>query len=136
MQKSIFLALLLACSTSQASEWVSVGKSADGTKEWFIDASSIRISKSIRRAWIKTVFAPHTQQDTVLHSGKWLAHLVEHDVFNCGEEKAGIETITAYYEGGGNDSAPYDSKATPMELVPPDTAQTAELKFICAWKPK
>jgi hypothetical protein len=39
---SPLLALLLTCGTAHASEWVSLGKSTDGTIEILIDVSSIR----------------------------------------------------------------------------------------------
>ncbi len=133
MRRTLTMALLVACGTAaQAATWVSVGKSGDGRTEWLIDTSTIRTSTATRRAWVKTVFAPQSRQDQVLHSGKWLAFTIERDVFNCRDETVGIESITQYYEGGGNDSMPPDSKSAPMEPVAPDTAQAAELKFICS----
>jgi hypothetical protein len=136
MHTRIFLALLIVCGTARASGWVSIGKSQDGTTEWFVDTSSIKISKTIRRAWIKTVFVPHTYKDIILQSGKWLDHNIERDVFNCNDETVGMEAITVYYEDGLNSTPPWDSKAARMEPIPPDTAQMGELKFICAWKLK
>jgi hypothetical protein len=52
---TILLTLLLACGTAQASDWVSIGKSDNGTREYFADVSSIGITGDIRRAWVKTV---------------------------------------------------------------------------------
>jgi hypothetical protein len=135
MHKTIMLALLLACGTAQASNWVSVGKSHDGNVEWFVDTTSIRIDNTVRRAWTKTVFASHTMQDPILHSGKWLAYMVTRDVIDCRDETHDMEAITQYYESGGNDSMPDYRKQLRMEPIVPDTVQQALMRFICGWKP-
>jgi hypothetical protein len=61
MRKTMLLALMLACCPAQAEEWVSLGKMDNGTKETFVDVSSIRIDSGIRRGSSKVVFASHAQ---------------------------------------------------------------------------
>jgi hypothetical protein len=46
MNRTILLALLLACGTARASDWVSLGKSDDGQQEYFVDVSSIRVEST------------------------------------------------------------------------------------------
>jgi hypothetical protein len=55
------VALLLACGTAQAAEWVSLGKDLEN-REIFVDVSSVRIADSLRRAWFKVVYEPHTKR--------------------------------------------------------------------------
>jgi hypothetical protein len=61
MQKTKMLALLLACGTAQAAEWVSVDKQKSGM-ETFVDVSSIRLEGGIRRFWTKGVPPPKTKR--------------------------------------------------------------------------
>jgi hypothetical protein len=121
----ILIALLLACGAAQASEWVSIGKSDNGGDEFFADISSIGITGETRRAWIKTVFLPDK------------AHSLERMAFNCGEGTMRWEASTLYSVDGnvmGGEAA--GTFPTPWKPVPPDTAGSAIMHFVCKWKPQ
>jgi hypothetical protein len=128
--------IALACGTTQASEWVSVGKTEDAAPEVFVDVSSIRITGVIRRAWVKHVFQPHSERGVGEDQNKWESETLNREAFNCSEESIRIEALTIYYEGGGLSSAPAADSPTPWEPVAPDTVGSVKMHFICAWKPK
>jgi hypothetical protein len=132
----IVLALLLACGTAQASDRLSLGKDAVGDEN-FVDVSSIRGVGAIRRAWFKAVYVPHTSRETGRpNPNKCWSESVHRRAFNCGEETTRSEGLTVYYEDGTNGSDPAANYPTRWEPVPPDTALSTELQFLCAWKAK
>jgi hypothetical protein len=49
-------ALLLWCTTTQASEWMSLGKWGGGNVEILVDVTSIKVENDIRRAWAKLIY--------------------------------------------------------------------------------
>jgi hypothetical protein len=109
MRKTIMLALLLACGTVHAAEWVSIGKGPDG-REYLADVSSIQVKDGLRRAWIKTVFAPHTMRDPG-DDNKWWSAAVGREAFNCGDETFRVEGLLVYFEDGT--STLMDAKSFP-----------------------
>lgn len=42
---------------------MSVAKNKDGSVELFVDVSSVRITGSVRRAWLKETYAPGTEKE-------------------------------------------------------------------------
>jgi hypothetical protein len=134
MKRAILFALLLACGTVQASEWVSIGKPDSGTYETFVDVSTIRIMGSVRRAWEKVVFTPHTMTGVGVDAKKWVSYAVFRAAFNCSEETATYEGLIFYYDDGTNYFPPADT--APPSLVPPETVLSSEMQFICAWGKK
>lgn len=133
MKSRFLVVVLLAYGTAQASEWVSLGKSDSGSQH-FLDVSSIRVAGPIRRAWIKTVLAPQSfREPTGPDANKWWRASIVRTAFNCNLEASRNEAITVYYEDGTNDS---DPTQTEWRAVTPDTLLSAEMQFICAWKPK
>ena len=126
------LALVIVCSTAQASNWLSLGKSDDGTLENFIDVSSLRIAGNIRRAWFKLAYKTHTEKDS---DGKYWSSTVAKKAFNCTEEMSRDEALNVYYEDGTNHTVPATYYPDPWEPVPPDTVVSTEMHFICTWKP-
>jgi hypothetical protein len=121
-------------SSSQNSEWVSLGKSDDG-KHWFVDASSIRVTGEIRRAWVKVVLRPRTVSEPGKHGIQWVNHTVAEKAFNCTQGTARMEALIFYFENG----EPFDSsKGLPSSWapIPPDTVGSDEFQFVCTWKPK
>ncbi len=129
------VALVLACGTAQASKWVFVVEAANGKGQVFIDTQSIRIDGNIRRAWFKSVYAPHSVPDPP-GSGRYSAYNVTRAAFNCSEETSRVEAITIYYEDGSNPkSMPPSQFPTAWEQVPPDTISAVDMAFICVWKP-
>jgi hypothetical protein len=61
MCRSFLAAALLVCGSSQAADWVSLGKSKSGNDEHELldDISSIRLSGEVRRACNKVIDVPH-----------------------------------------------------------------------------
>jgi hypothetical protein len=136
VKRTVLLALLLACGAAQAANWVSLGKSEDGTVEPFVDVSSIRIAGSIRRAWIKHVFIPHTFRGTGDDVNKWQSESLARIAFNCADESKRTEALTVYYDDGTGWSAPATAYPSPWEPVVPDTVRSTAMQFICAWGKK
>jgi hypothetical protein len=135
MKGGILVALLLACGTAQASEWVSVTTVNHGKQELLVDVSSIRVAGEIRRAWVKYVYAPHSERysDDV---NKWVREAVSRDAFNCREETARDEALIVYNEDGTIDAVPANLYPTPWAPVQPDTLLSDKMRFICAWGKK
>ena len=126
------LALVIVCSTAQASNWLSLGKNDAGTTETFIDVSSIQIEGNLRRAWDKVnKLKTHTQKGP---NGKYLSSTVGKLEYNCTEQMTRSHAFTFYNEDGTNESASAESLPGPWEPVVPDTEMAVDMKFICAWK--
>jgi hypothetical protein len=125
MRGQFLITLLLACGTAQASEWVSIGKGVNGGLEYFADVSSIAVMGETRRAWIKTISLPDK------------GHSLERMAFNCGEGTMRWEASTLYSRDGSEigGEAP-GTFPTPWKPVPPDTAGSAIMHFVCKWKSK
>jgi hypothetical protein len=132
MRRSILFTVLLACGAVQAADWLSIGKTVNGNDEVFVDVSGILVvDSSIRRAWVKTVHAPHGDQQSNRETQSVASYS-----FNCEEKSFRHEAFTAYYEDGTNYAMPVDRYPDSWEPVPPDTLLSAELQFVCAFKPK
>ena len=127
------LALLMAGGAAQAAEWVLIGQNAHETRKLFVDISSIRIAGEIRRAWFRSVEAPHK---TKIETGQVLDYRLERWAFHCRDEIAKLEASTEYYEDGTNYSGGMDGSATPAIQVRPDTVLRSEMMFVCSWKSK
>lgn len=125
------LALVIVCSTAQASNWWNIDKSYDGTMETFIDVSSLRIAGNIRRAWYKTAYKTHTQKGD---DGKYWSYTVSKKAFNCTEEMFRDEAGIIYFEDGTNFTVSAEIYPTPWVPVPPDTVASLSMHFICAMK--
>lgn len=136
MRSRILVTLLLACGTAQASNWVSLGKSDDGTIEPLVDVSSVRVAGSIRRAWIKHVFKTHTTRGDGVDATKWQSESVARVAFSCSEETFRLEGLLIYYDDGTTNSVPATSFPTPWQPIPPDTVRGSEMHFVCAWGKK
>ncbi len=132
MQKTIMLALLLACGAAQAAEWTLLGTGHRDGAEDFVDTSSIQGSGEIRLAWIKTVWRPHTKQRED-NSGKWVIYSLIHDVFNCAQKNHRRDVIVFYYEDGSNERVGYPNSQ--WETVAPGTVDAGMMNFICGHAP-
>jgi clan AA aspartic protease (TIGR02281 family) len=117
-------------STAPASNWVQVGADDAGT-EWFVDASSIRISDGIRRAWTKSVTAPGTGRSV---GGKSIEIGLGLSAFNCSEQLWSMEAFHTYYDNGTSDSSGPNFVPLPWQPIPPDTGLRFMLDYVCAWK--
>jgi hypothetical protein len=103
---------LLANFGASASEWVDVAQSKDGTTLQ-IDVSSIRIEGPIRRAWLKSVPPSHTMK------GPSLMRVA----FNCllGSHTVNLDILSEFSK---------------WDRIPPNTALSSGMQFVCLWKPK
>ena len=126
------LALVIVCSTAQASNWVSLGKNDAGTMEYFIDVSSIRIEGNVRRAWFQMVHKAHTMKDP--DDGRYWRSEVSRYTYNCTQEVKRHEAMTIYYEDGTNYIMAAENYPTPWTPVVPDTLSAEGMEFICRWK--
>jgi hypothetical protein len=73
------LALLMVSGTAQAADWRRVGKS--NASEDFIDVSSIHVKGSIRTAWFKSTYPPHTAGP---NPKRWWRYSETFNSFDCG----------------------------------------------------
>jgi hypothetical protein len=135
MKRKMLLTLLLACSTARASEWISLGESANGTQVTTVDVSSISIVGSVRLAWRKVVFAAHSRKSPT-DANKWQSYQVVRDAINCAEGTSRFEAVSYYYEDGTHEYMSPEFLPGPWQPVPPDTMASIEMQFICTWKPK
>jgi hypothetical protein len=132
IHKTMIVALMLACGTAQASEWVSVGTSEGGKKEHLVDASSIRVDGQIRHAWFKIRYAPHTQKGVAEYASVWETDSEFRDSFNCAEETSRNEALNVHFEDGTTWVNPPERYPAAWEPVPPDTMIELVMMFVCA----
>jgi hypothetical protein len=137
MKRIILLSLLVACGTARAAEWVSVGFTGDNKQDNMVDVSSIRIKDGLRYAWVKVLFAPHTEPATGIFAiRKFQSYQVYRLALNCAEATSRNEFINIYFEDGSNASSSPGAAANPWVPVTPDTVTDGVMKFVCAWKAK
>lgn len=134
MHIAIMLALLLACRTAHAAEWMQVNKSSDGKYEYLVDKSSIRIEGGKKRAWIKTVASPHTDRGPGpgIYANKWVSYSLALYLFDCAKVSTRMVSFVIYFDDGTNLGAPAGGS---WESTAPDSAMISVQEFICAWKP-
>jgi len=124
------LALLVVCNVAQASNWLSLGKSANKNDEIFMDVSSIKFEQGVGRASFKTTRKHHTTQT----DGKWWSFDLVKTAFNCAEEMYRDEALNVYYEDGTSYSLPAEMYPRPWRPVAPDPGADLEMTFICSVK--
>lgn len=129
------LTLLLACGAAQASEWVSIGKTNNGNAEALVDVASIKVTGTMRLAWVKGVPAHHTEKGVGSDKGKWVSYYLNRFAFDCGDDTSRIEGGMIYFDDGTNTSVPNMDFPASWEPVPPDTGLHSILDFTCSWKP-
>jgi hypothetical protein len=136
MRKSMILVLVLACGSAQAEEWVSLGRTDNGTKETFVDVASIQIESGLRRGSSKVVFASHAQSGAGEYSSKWVRYFGYRFAFNCVNKMGRVEGMTGYFDDGTTYIDHYYPK--PWQTVPmaPKTNWTTLMEYVCAWKAK
>jgi hypothetical protein len=95
------------------------------------------VTGNIRRAWAKLVPAHHTLKlPDNDNKRKWVSYEVSRVAFNCDEETSIFEALSVYFDDGANASVPADAYPTRWAPVAPDTIQSIEMHFVCAWTPK
>jgi hypothetical protein len=130
----VMAALLLASGAAQSAEWVQVGTGKDGTKV-LVDTSSIAVTGSIRRAWLKMTFPVHSQRGSGDDASKWVDFSLNHAAFNCGEGTSKSDALENYFDDATSHKVPAeDISGDKWEPVPPNTALEAMMKFVCGWK--
>jgi hypothetical protein len=117
-------------------QWWSLGALEDGKREYFVDVSSIRLADGIGRAWINTIFKPHTKRGLHADATKWMAKQLMRSSFNCSDETTTSDGLVTYYDDGTVGTVPAEANSGAWQPVPPDTMLSAEMQFVCAWKPK
>ncbi|SRR6266481_6526660 len=127
MRTRILLALLIVGGSAQASDWVSIGKSANGGTEGLVDVSSIVIVGEIRRAWFKVAYVHHKAA---------LAYTMERDAFDCPQQIMRAEAYALYFDDGTHQDQSAESFPEQWTPVPPDTMGSTLMQFMCAWKPR
>jgi hypothetical protein len=137
MTRITLLALLLACGTAQADEWVSLVKvNAAKKMEVLVDVSNIQSKDGIRHAWIKMVYASQTESGAGSDSAKWVRYDLTRWAFNCNEQTASAEALEIAYEDGTQEEDNAAPWPKPWRPIPPETVMSAGMQFVCAWKPK
>lgn len=139
MIRIIPAAMLLLCGVCQASDWVSVWKSADGAVESFVDAANIKIEGEIRTAFIKHDSQPHTEKGLGENANKWVDYQLSSGSFDCVKKVAREESNAVYYEDGTaerytNPMLERLGVPEPWMPLPDDPLARALMQFICAYK--
>lgn len=128
--KTGIILLLALCAEAYASDWRPISTNTRKNITSYIDVSSIRISGDVRRAWIK--IDTHNERS---QKGTPPDHIISRHAYNCRDETKSIEAGTLYYRDGRIVSLSSENFPTAWELVTPDTADEAQMKFLCSWKP-
>ena len=139
MMRIILAAMLLFCGVCEASDWVSVWKSADGTVESFVDAANIKVEGGIRTAWLKRVPKPHTEKELDDNANKWVDYQLSSGSFDCVEMVIREESNAVYYDDGTvqryeNPFLESLGVPEPWMPLPDDPLAKALMQFICAYK--
>jgi hypothetical protein len=120
----------------RAPEWIRLGNSPDKKSVAFVDVSDIDVVGSVRRAWIKTVKASHTESGAGASASKWVHEYMGRDAYNCSDRTSRVEALIIYYEDGTVDKADTKNFPTPWEPIPPETQIRSGIRFVCGWTPK
>lgn len=92
------VAALLWSSGVLAADWQPVSRSRSA--RFYADLSSIKSTGSIRRAWTKAEYTPHTERAD--SDPRFWAYDLTLYSFNCAEEAYRTESLTIYYEDSSN----------------------------------
>jgi hypothetical protein len=109
--------------------WLSLGKADDGSYVSYVDISSIRTSGSVRRAWIKMIYAPHTKS---VAGGRWVSYTLGHMAFDCNHETYRSEAVLAYFDDGTNFATYAKDLDKRWAPIPPQTEISEEMFAVCA----
>jgi hypothetical protein len=133
MRKAIILALLLACGTALAAEWVPIPLT-NPNKVVLIDTTSVSVSGPVRCAWFKLVMPPHTAKGVGIYERRFVAYVLMRTAFDCEQKNSRTDGAQSFYEDGTNSTT---TPTTLLEWAPvaPDSMADALLSYICAWRP-
>jgi hypothetical protein len=124
--------LVMISGTVASEEWLNIGRSEDGKIEVFVDVTSIRAERNIRRAWTKHDYAQRSQEVAGHDPAKWIDYSVSRKAFNCTEEMSKTEAMTLYFEDGTTESVPAEHDPEPWKRVVRETLIGVEMKFVCS----
>ena len=124
--------VLLISGMAESAEWLRIGRSQDRKVEVFVDVTSIRAERTIRRALTKYDYAQRSQEVAGHDRAKWIDYSQFRKVFNCAEEMSKTEAITLYLEDGTTESVPAELDPEPWKPVAPNTLAHVEMKFVCS----
>lgn len=124
--------LVLISGTAASAEWMNIGRSDDRKIEVFVDVTSIRAERNIRRVLAKYDYAQKTQKAAGHEPVKWIDYFLSEKSFNCAEEMSKTDGITLYFEDGTSEAAPAEHDPDPWKPVVPKTLVEVEMKFVCS----
>jgi len=133
--RGFLVAMLGVGASAAAADWVSLGKVNDGSQETFIDTTSIRIDGDLRRGWLKLVSAPHTLTGLVGGPDKWVDYQLRREAFRCRDEYHRSEGLVIFFDDKTSFTTPVKSLPMLWEPVPPDTAASVVMQFMCGFEP-
>lgn len=124
--KLILTALLLALGRAQAADWFSLGKTADGDSETYVDRETITVVANIRSALFKYVPRHHLD----MYKKEWIERSEQFSEYDCKKSAVHAMTLDIYLEGGNKHTVVLP-QAWGLVAAPWD--QVA-LNYLCAWQ--
>jgi hypothetical protein len=119
-------AFVFVCGIAQASDWRSLGKSADGDSESFVDRATIAVVGNVRGALFKYVPKHHLD----MYRREWIERSEAFSEYDCKRNTVHAMQRVIYLEGGGTHTevlpAAWGKVIAPWDQV--------ALKFLCAWQ--
>jgi hypothetical protein len=128
---AVLLAMLFACRDLRAADWVRIPL-PDPNKQVFIDTMSLSISGSVRRAWFKFAFPPHSVKGLDQNQNRFVAYTVMRESFDCDRKKAKIDGLQWFYEDGTRDTTVTAAAAPKWSPIGAETMADALLGYICS----
>jgi hypothetical protein len=123
-------ALLLACGTALAAEWVRISAKGANPRE-DIDESSVRVEGDRRTAWVRYTFSPHSTKSN--DGSKYVRVSTELTEIDCPSKEAREISVAIAFEDGSSTGS---TSAVPSAWlpVPPDTGWDLAMKYLCKSK--
>jgi hypothetical protein len=128
MQKTMIVALMLACGTAQAADWVNIG-SATQFSAIYADRSRVKADGVIRTTWFKLVYKPHAQRWGA--TNQYINYEMAFVSFNCEHQLTHETSSTDYLEDGSAHGGP---NSLHWDQVVPDSVGEGEMNWICNLK--
>jgi hypothetical protein len=126
LKMAVMGAGLLASGMVLASDWVSLGKTEDGTSETFVDRASIQVVGNIRGAVFQYLPKPHLD----MLGSAWIVKSEQLSEYDCKNNAVHAIKLVIYLEGGGTHTnvlpTAWGSVTAPWDQ--------AALKYLCAWE--
>jgi hypothetical protein len=117
---------LLASGMTQAADWFSLGKSADGDSETYVDRETITVIDNVRSALFKYVPKHHLD----MYKKEWIERSEQFSEYDCKKNAVHAMTLDIYLEGGHKHTVvlpeAWGSVMAPWDRV--------ALTYLCAWQ--